>query len=108
MKTKYLRKLEEKRVNDRDIKRKKEDPNFDGLMMHNDLTKRISFHIALKEWAPGIVTLGSAYGDEPIELLVQLDEEDMEYFRKKYVNSEAVREEEYEEKLKALNREYGK
>lgn len=105
---KYLDKLEDKRVNDEVIEGKKRDPKYDGYAMATDCTRRISFHIALKEWAPGISMLGSAYGDESRELLVKLDEEDMEYFRKKYANSEALKEEEYEEKLKALNREYGK
>lgn len=105
---KYLYKLEEKKVNDEIIEGNKKDPEYDGYAMHTDITKRISFHLALREWAPGISMLGSAYGDEARDLLVKLDEEDMEYFKKKYSNSQALKDEEYKEKLKALNREYGK
>jgi len=107
-KKKYLEKLEEKKVNDEAIEGKKNDPKYDGYAMATDCTSRISFHIALNEWDPGISVLGSAYGDEYREHIVVLDEEDMEYFRKKYTNSEALKEEEYKEKLKALNKEYGK
>jgi hypothetical protein len=104
----YLDKLEEKKANDKIIDRNKKDPNYDGYATATDITKRISFHIALKEWAPGISVLGSSYGDEARDLLIELDDEDMEYFRKKYVNSQALRDEEYKKKLDALKREYGK
>ena len=105
---KYLDKLEEKKVNDKIIESNKKDSKYNSYTITTDFTKRISFHISLKECAPGISVLGSAYGDEYREHIVMLDEEDMEYFRKKYANSEALKEEEYKEKLKALNKEYGK
>ena len=104
----YLKKLEDKFVNDEIIKNKLKDPKYDGYAIATDCVKRISFHIALREWAPGISALGSYFGDEARDLLVELDEEDMEYFKKKYFNSEAIKEEEYKEKLRALNAEYGK
>lgn len=107
---KYLDKLEEKKINDEKINDEiiKSKENEHLTERNWDLTKRISFHLALREWAPGISMLGSVYGGEARDLLVKLDEEDMEYFKKKYVNSEALKEDEYKEKLNALNREYGR
>ena len=104
----YLDKLEEKKVNDKIIDRNKKEPNYDGYATGTDKTKRISFYITLNERSPAASMLSCINRDDVRDLLVQLDEEDMEYFRKKYANSQALRDEEYKKKLDALKREYGK
>ena len=102
--SRYLEKLKEKRVKDEMIKEEEKDLSSYVFGSYID---RISFNLVVYSWAPGVTVLGSRYNAME-ETVYTLDEQDLEYFRKKFSTLEAKKEDEYSEKLKKLKQEYGK
>lgn len=98
--SRYLQKLKEKRVNDEMIKE-------DVTHTVNSYIDRISFNLVVYSYSPGVTVLGSRYNAME-ETVYILDEEDLEYFKKKFSTIEAKKEDEYSAKLKKLKKEYGK
>ena len=63
---------------------------------------RVTFKLVAYEWYT------ASLNHSTTKEVYTLDEEDVAYLEKKLSTIEAQREHEYQEKLKALNREYGK
>jgi len=96
MKHPFLKKLKEKRESDKKI----ENESSSSVIPY---ISRINFQLCYLKQISGIMSDSNLMSE-----LYTLDEEDIAYFEKKLSTIEAEKEHEYQEKLKALNKEYGK
>jgi len=96
MKHPFLKKLKEKRESDKKI----ENESYSSVIPY---ISRIHFQLCYLKQISGIMSDSNLMSG-----LYTLDEEDIAYFEKKLSTIEAEKEHEYQEKLKALNKEYGK